>query len=65
MAAKPKDLEEWIDIIILGMDSAWRAGYSPEQIAAALIRKQAKNERQEWLDPKTIQAGMPIEHVRQ
>jgi hypothetical protein len=40
----PGDLTEWIDVAILALDGAWRAGYSPEQIIAALVAKQTKNE---------------------
>lgn len=46
--AKPDDLYEWIDIIILAIDGAWRAGFSPVQIINALITKQAVNFEREW-----------------
>lgn len=44
IAVQPDDLEEWIDVIPLALGGAWRAGYTPEAIAAALAAKQAKNE---------------------
>ncbi|MDA8119290.1 MAG: DUF550 domain-containing protein [Gammaproteobacteria bacterium] len=36
IAAHPADLEEWIDVVLLALDGAWRAGYTPEAIASAL-----------------------------
>ena len=60
----PVDLEEWIDVVILALDGAWRAGHSPEQIVAQLVAKQAKNEGREWPDWRTAEPGKAIEHVR-
>jgi hypothetical protein len=60
----PKDIEEWIDVVILALDGAWREGYTPEEIAAALLAKQEKNERRKWPDWRTVPAGAPIEHDR-
>lgn len=62
--AKPDDLSEWIDVAILAFDGAWRAGYTPEQIAAALVAKQTKNESRQWPDWRTAEPGKAIEHVR-
>lgn len=62
--AKPADLSEWIDVVILGFDGAWRAGYSPEEIAAALVAKQTKNEGRRWPDWRTMAPDQAIEHVR-
>lgn len=39
--AAPEDLSEWIDIVLLGLDGAWRAGYSSATIAGALAEKLA------------------------
>jgi hypothetical protein len=64
IAAKPSDLEEWIDVVILAMDGAWRAGFEPEEIAAALARKQDKNESRTWPDWRKFSADQPIEHDR-
>lgn len=58
-------LEEWIDVVILGLDGAWRSGASPEQIIVALKEKQAKNLARTWPDWRTVPADQPIEHVRQ
>ena len=62
--AAPDDLSEWIDVVILGFDGAWRSGASPEQIADALAAKQSKNENRKWPDWKTADLNRAIEHVR-
>lgn len=62
--ATPHDLVEWIDVVILAFDGAWRAGYTPEQIVAALVAKQTKNEGRKWPDWRTAGPGA-IEHIRQ
>jgi hypothetical protein len=46
--AAPHDLSEWVDVAILALDGAWRAGFTPAQIVAALMAKQAKNIAREW-----------------
>lgn len=58
------DLAEWVDVIILGLDGAWRSGASPEQIVAALEAKQTKNEGRRWPDWRTAPEGKAIEHDR-
>jgi dATP/dGTP pyrophosphohydrolase len=60
----PDDLSEWIDVVILALDGAWRNGFTPEQIADALEAKQAKNERRKWPDWRTAEPGKAIEHIR-
>lgn len=60
----PDDLSEWIDVVILAFDGAWRAGYSPEQITAALANKQIINEERRWPDWRDIPDGKAIEHLR-
>lgn len=61
--AEPRDLEEWCDVMILGIDGAWRAGFTAEQIAWALEHKQAKNMAREW--PQNVPEDEPIEHKRE
>ena len=61
---KPRDLEEWIDVVILAFDGAWRVGYEPEEIAAALEAKQTKNEARRWPDWRTQPRDRAIEHER-
>lgn len=63
--AKPDDVEEWIDVIILALDGAWRAGHSPNEIANALIKKQAKNILRKWPDWRTADPDKAIEHVEE
>lgn len=60
----PTDLMEWVDVIMLALDGAWRAGYSPEQIATALDNKLTINERRKWPDWRTAEPEKAIEHVR-
>ena len=60
----PNDLEEWVDVIILGIDGAWRAGYGPQEIIDAIHSKQKKNENRKWPDWRTAPVGKAIEHIR-
>lgn len=62
--AARNDLMEWIDVVILALDGAWRSGYEPEEIVAALQDKQAQNENRRWPDWRTAEAGKAIEHIR-
>lgn len=62
--ADPSDISEWIDVVILALDGAWRAGYAPEEIIAALVAKQDKNEARAWPDWRTAPVDKAIEHVR-
>jgi hypothetical protein len=62
---------EWMDVIILGLDGAWRTVShlrSPDQIAqmicTELVMKQSKNEKRDWPDWRTAEPGKAIEHVR-
>lgn len=63
--AAPLELEEWVDVILLALDGAWRAGYSPEDIAEAIEGKQERNEARAWPDWRTASPDQAIEHVRQ
>lgn len=62
--AKPNDLSEWVDVIILAFDGAWRAGYTPEQIESAIEAKQTENEGRKWPDWRKAVLGKAIEHER-
>jgi hypothetical protein len=62
---EPIALEEWVDVVLLALDGAWRAGHAPEAIAAAIRSKQAKNETREWPDWRTADPARAIEHVRE
>lgn len=57
-------LSEWVDVIILALDGAWRSGATPEQIVAAIVAKQTKNEGRRWPDWRTADPGKAIEHDR-
>ena len=37
--AAPGDLTEWIDVVLLALDGAWRSGASPNEIVSALARQ--------------------------
>lgn len=62
--ASPNELFEWIDVVILAFDGAWRAGYSPKEIVTALTVKQGMNERRTWPDWRTRSKNEAIEHVK-
>lgn len=72
--AKPDDLSEWCDVLILAIDGAWRMlrsahpAFSSETLASLiihqLISKQTKNESRTWPDWRTMPADKAIEHDR-
>lgn len=55
---------EWIDVVMLALDGAWRSGMSPEQIIQGLRDKLEKNERRTWPDWRTADPNRAIEHNR-
>ena len=59
----PTDIEEWVDVILLAIDGAGRAGHDGYAIMTALETKQAKNVKRSWPDewPPQDEAA---EHVR-
>lgn len=57
-------LPEWIDLVILALDGAWRSGASPRQIIAAMVAKQDKNESRSWPNWRTADPDKAIEHDR-
>lgn len=57
----PLNVFEWVDIVILSLDGALRAGASPEMIRDALWAKQRVNMNRVY--PKVAQ-DEPSEHVR-
>lgn len=59
----PADLGEWVDIIILAFDGAWRAGHEPQAILDAIAAKQARNEAREWPDWREADPDKAIEHM--
>lgn len=63
--ADPSDrLAEWVDVVILALDGAWRSGATPAEIIAAVKAKQARNEARSWPDWRTADPDRAIEHVR-
>lgn len=62
--ADPLDLVEWIDVVLLALDGAWRTGASPSAIARTLEAKQTKNECRQWPDWRTMSPDEGIQHVR-
>jgi len=60
----PHDLEEWIDVVLLALDGAWRSGHSAEEVVAMLDAKLTKNESREWPDWRTADRSKAIEHDR-
>lgn len=62
--ASPDDLDEWIDVIILALDGAWRHGHEPAEIVRALVDKQARNEARSWPDWRDRSEDEAIEHTR-
>lgn len=65
IARKPDDLEEWVDLVFLAMDGAWRsAKANGESFVAMILSKHAKNLVREWPDWRTLKPGQVAEHVR-
>lgn len=62
--AEPYDLAEWVDVVMLGLDGAWRAGYTAEDICSAIYEKLELNMVRKWPDWRTATPGKAIEHVR-
>lgn len=62
--ADPTDLKEWIDVVILALDGAWRCGGTPSEIIAAIASKQKINEGRVWPDWRTADPNKAIEHDR-
>ncbi len=60
--AKPDDLTEWVDIIILACDGYWRHGGQPGNLLADMLAKLAKNKARVW--PKPTSEDEPVEHDR-
>jgi hypothetical protein len=69
--AAPLDLEEWIDVILLAFDGAWRAADAlgvprergPAVIVETIMLKQLKNEFRDWPDWRTANPDKAIEHI--
>lgn len=44
----PDDVYEWVDIILLALDGAWRAGHNPNRVLGALRLKAEFNTTRTW-----------------
>lgn len=60
----PTDVEEWIDIVILALDGAWRTGASPARIVEVLVDKMARNRARKWPDWRDFTEDQRIEHKK-
>lgn len=60
----PTDVTEWVDVVILAFDGAWRAGWEPQEIIDAIKAKQKKNEARNWPDWRIADRDSAIEHIR-
>jgi hypothetical protein len=60
----PSDVSEWADVVILALDGAWRAGWTPTQILEAIHAKWQRNRQRSWPDWRTLTENDPIEHMR-
>lgn len=56
--------KEWIDVVILALDGAWRSGMSASEITDGIEAKQLKNEGRTWPDWRTAPTDRAIEHDR-
>ena len=60
----PSDLEEWIDVVMLALDGAWRTGKTASQITRAINAKMAINEGRRWPDWRKMKPDEVAEHIR-
>lgn len=63
--ADPSDIMEWVDVVILAFDGAWRAGWDPAEIVHAIVTKQSANEARSWPDWRDSDPDKAIEHIRE
>lgn len=61
---KPDDISEWVDIMILAIDGATRAGFTGAEVTQAYHRKMIENHGREWPDWHDFSEDEPIEHIR-
>ena len=59
--AEPDHLMEWVDVIILALDGAWRSGHTPYEIVDALLKKAQINHTRTY--PKPESEDVPVLHV--
>jgi hypothetical protein len=61
----PYELGEWIDVLILAFDGAWRSGHEPDVVIMAYHQKMAINMERDWPDWRNADCTKAIEHVRE
>lgn len=59
----PNHFEEWIDIVILALDGAWRAGATANQIVRRMEEKQQINIARKW--PPIPEQHQVSEHIKE
>lgn len=55
---------EWIDVVMLALDGAWRSGLTPIGLIGGLQEKLARNKSRAWPDWRTQDPNKAIEHVK-
>lgn len=60
--ARPTDVTEWMDVVILALDGAWRAGYEAEEVLLALLGKMKIIRGREY--PTPTDDDEPCEHIK-
>lgn len=60
----PDNIEEWIDVVILALDGAWRTGAHFDLITATLHQKMDKNALRNWPDWRECSEDQAIEHIK-
>lgn len=60
----PGDVEEWVDVIILGIEGALRNAKSVDEVVRCLVMKQNKNIARDWPDWRKADIDQPIEHIK-
>lgn len=63
--AAPGDLSEWIDVVVLALDGAWRCGHQPQDIIDEMHANRRRNEARTWPDWRTFGPDDSINHVRE
>ena len=56
----PGDLMEWVDVISLAFDGAWRNGHTHSEIADAMEKKQDINRNRKWPHWRKAEPGKKI-----
>lgn len=64
VADDPYDLDEWADVVLLGLDGAWRHGGQPQEVLDRVVAKLARNESRSWPDWRDLPEDRAIEHDR-